>query len=45
MTDVLHAAAGYLLGIFILWGLRSGLHAIASRNARRSISKWQAHVR
>lgn len=43
--DILHAAAGYLLGIFLLWGLRSALHAIANRNARRAISKWQAHTR
>lgn len=45
MSNILSSAAGYLFGIFILWGLRSILHAIANRNTRRQISKWQAHTR
>lgn len=45
MSDIFHAAAGYLLGIFVLWGLRAGLHFLSGRNARRNISKWQAHTR
>lgn len=45
MSNILSSAAGYLFGIFILWGLRSILHAIANRNTRHQISKWQSHTR